>query len=140
VFAAINVSPASLLINDCVEGEGRGGERRGTRRRKPRMALCLGPGWAGRWGWDTDSNRNLLCASPSMPVRSSLATCRHPRNPSGYPAASLCIFTLYTPINAVRPLLCPRWFLYQRLLTMFQKHSLPCLTRLGSAQIILNFV
>jgi hypothetical protein len=73
-------------------------------------------------------------------VPTSLATCYDPRNHSVSAAASLSVFTLLTPIDAVRLLLCPRWSLYQSLLTMFQKISLPCLTRLGFSQIILKFI
>jgi hypothetical protein len=53
-----------------------------------------GVGWSMGLGYRQQS-QICFCASPSMPVRSSLATCRHPRNPSVYPAASLCIFHIH---------------------------------------------
>jgi hypothetical protein len=153
-FAAINVSPDGLLINDCVErvrcAEGERSGRRGLRRaneqkaRREAQRIKDGAmsgtrvGWMGL-GMIPTSNHNLLCVIPPCNPNQPGHLC-HPRSHSVSAAASLHVFTLWTPINAVRPLLCPRWSLYQSLLTMFQKLSLPCLTRLGSAQIILKFV
>lgn len=130
----------------CREAEER--KRRGRRRaneQKARKEGAENQGW--RYVWDRGGLDGVGIRDQQS--QSVLRVPAHRR--AGRPghlspfAQSFCSscsfplsFTLSIPINAVQPLLCARWFLYQRLSTMFQKLSLPCLTRLRSAQFLLN--
>lgn len=123
-------------------GKGRGTHRAGRLAERPREAqktrIAHVWDWGGLdWGWDTASNHKVICAS-AFTV---------PTQPGRLPRHVFALLTLQLPSASYSTnvhqhctvSLCRRCFILPGLSTMFQKQSLCCLTRPGSARILLRF-